>query len=151
MSGLTITVTNESTVEFTRNVWADGVGSTSGMGDDDSLTNTPSLVLSPGDGMTTAAAHQTSLEGITQNCLWIQLGYHAASIPNSSFGVLLQQNLQEFSIGKGDTWQYFNNGDWVNAGENSSQKIWTFGKVTVTATPTLDHQSASCAILITGG
>lgn len=147
MGQLKVTITNYSTAEWTRNNWVCETGTSGSLGSNDSILNTPSLSLEKDDGQTTACAEQIHLESISQDALWLQVGY-IVNGGTDQFAVHLQQHFQEFSIGKGDTWQVFQNGVWVQKDEDSTPVTWTFDKYIVTATPTLQHQAASVEIII---
>ncbi len=148
MSGLTISISNFAPVKWTQTSWVCQTGDSGGLGDNDEITEAPSLTIDANDGNTTAAANQNDLEKVTQDALWMQTIYKD---PNGNmFGVHCNQNFQEFSIGPGDDWGYWGTkGTWHNEGENSQARTLTFPcGMTVIMTPTMGHQSASVTVQI---
>lgn len=97
-------------------------------------------------GHTVAEFSQFSLESITQVPIWMTLGYENGD--NDKFAIILSRHFQEFSIGKGVTWEIYRNGEWTDLDESTKIQEWNFGKYTVRATPNLKHQDGSVDIVI---
>lgn len=142
--GLTISVTNLSKLEWSRNNWHVGAGQVEGVNWTDELTATPSEALKPKIGGTSASIVSTHVTFIVKDALWIILGYGSS---DGSFAVKLQQYFHLFTIGPQCGWCRWNNG-WNNVTSDTSPFTWNFGSTTVVATPALSTEGGSVSILI---
>lgn len=144
MEGIEITVLNLSKLEWRRNNWGVGAGSSEKVNWTDEVTQTPSEVLKAHNYATTAAASSVHLSGVVKDALFVRLGYGSTE---GSFAVLAQQLFHLFGIGPQAQWMHWDK-EWSNGTPDTTPYTWHFSSCKVVATPTLSDTSASIAIVI---
>lgn len=144
MEGLQIVIHNFSKLEWTRNNWGVGAGSTNEVNWTDEITSIPAERLPTGGSHVTAAAQTTHMSSFVMDALWMRLGYGSS---DGDFAVNLQQLFHMFTIGKQNEWAYYDNG-WSASTPDATPHIWTFAHTKVTATPTLENTGGLIAVII---
>jgi hypothetical protein len=144
--GLTISITNYSSVEWQQNNWGIGAGNTNGINWTDQLTQTPTQTMRANGGGTTAAAQTEHLSWLVQDALWMRLGYGSAE---GNFAVELRQYFHLIGISCQDQWLYWDDTKgWNSSTADTTPYTWKFKSCLVVATPTLSSSDGSVSITI---
>lgn len=145
--GLRIKITNISSVEWERYTFAVGAGSEEGLNWTDELTQTPTKGLAAGHGYTEAAADQEWLTILVRDALYIVLGYRSTD-DGSQFAIRVEEQFHAFTFGKGCRWNVWDDGQWIDLGQDSSPYTWSLPRCEIVATPALSNTAAFVDVII---
>lgn len=146
MDGLEVTITNYSSVQWSRNNYSAGAGE----GDinwTNEVTQVPSEIIQANSGQTTFAASSVHATWFAENMLWIIVGYGCAA---GNFAVRLQQHAHFLGFGSQSSWSWWQDDtkSWSDDTTDATPQHWTFGDHSVVATPTLSDACGSVEVVI---
>ena len=151
--GMSITITNLSSAEFTAEKYSDGKCYYFSSESDQSmemLSKTPSLTIAPHDGDTSFVTVDNILAGVETCRCDIWLTYYCST--GQGFGIKCHQWEKVIGIGANPTWELLDgttNGKWVNQDHSTNPFTFTsMSGIRVVATPTVTPGNIAIDVMI---